>query len=157
MAKRGRRIGQNVSPRDERGWRIPRAGTIRRRIYDMLVEGKKPRQIHKAVGISYICCVMHQQHIKTPDRTNALRYNREHPDDPVPVPGDRPDVTSKETPMASDIDEAKSYLETGGLGEVIGLTDIAIKMGQPKVQMDADMAMALCMLANETLQRRKAH
>lgn len=57
----------------------------------------------------------------------------------------------------SDIDEAKKYLETGGLGEVIGLTSIAIEMKQPKVQMDADMAMALCLLANETLQRRKSH
>lgn len=57
----------------------------------------------------------------------------------------------------TDIDAATKYLETGGLGEVIGLTDIAIKMDQPKVQMDADMAMALCLLASEALSRRRAH
>lgn len=57
----------------------------------------------------------------------------------------------------ADIESAKSYLETGGLGEVIGLTDIAIQMDQPKVQMDADMAMALCLLASEALNRRMAH
>lgn len=60
--------------------------------------------------------------------------------------------------MTNDgVKEAKEYLETGGLGEVVGLTDIAFKMGQPKVQMDTEMAMALCMLANEALNRRKAH
>lgn len=57
----------------------------------------------------------------------------------------------------ADIDAATKYLETGGLGEVIGLTDIAIKMNQPKVQMDSDMAMALCLLASEALNRRRAH
>lgn len=56
-----------------------------------------------------------------------------------------------------DIDAATKYLETGGLGEVIGLTDMAIRMDQPKVQMDADMAMALCLLASEALSRRRAH
>lgn len=57
----------------------------------------------------------------------------------------------------ADIEGAKKYLETGGLGEVIGLTSIAIEMKQPKVQMDADMAMALCLLADETIKRRAAH
>lgn len=55
------------------------------------------------------------------------------------------------------IEEARKYLETGGLGEVVGLTDMAIQAGQPKVQMDSDMAMALCILANEALTRRNAH
>lgn len=57
----------------------------------------------------------------------------------------------------SDVDEAKKYLETGGLGEVIGLTLVATQMGQPKVQMDTDMAIALCLLADEALKRRRAH
>lgn len=55
------------------------------------------------------------------------------------------------------IAEAMHYLETGGLGEVIGLTDIALRADQPKVQMDTDMAMALCTLAGEALRRRGAH
>lgn len=57
----------------------------------------------------------------------------------------------------TDIEEATKYLETGGLGEVIGLTDVAIQMKKQKVQMDADMAMALCLLADEALKRRRAH
>jgi hypothetical protein len=61
--------------------------------------------------------------------------------------------------MSADvkIKEAREYLETGGLGEVIGLTDIALRADQPKVQMDTDMAMALCLLADEALRRRGAH
>lgn len=54
----------------------------------------------------------------------------------------------------TDIKEATRYLETGGLGEVIGLTSIAIHHKQPKVQMDSDMAMALCLLADEALKLR---
>jgi hypothetical protein len=59
--------------------------------------------------------------------------------------------------MADAIDDATEYLATGGLGEVIGLTSMAIAAGDPKVQMDADMAMALCLLADEALKRRRAN
>ena len=59
--------------------------------------------------------------------------------------------------LALGVDEAKIYLETGGLGEVVGLTSLAIEMDQPKVEMDSDMAMALCILAQEALNRRGAH
>lgn len=55
-----------------------------------------------------------------------------------------------------DIDEALKYLETGGLGEVAGLADIAHKAGSEKVQMDTDMAIALCILAQETINSRSA-
>jgi len=51
----------------------------------------------------------------------------------------------------AQIDEARGYLETGGLGEVLGFTDIALSMEQPKVQMDTPMAMALCLLAGEAI------
>lgn len=83
MAKRGRKIGQNVNQRDERGWRVPRAGTIRHRVYEMMLERKTNAQMQRALGISYMSVVMHKQHIAKPDRTNAQRYNREHPDDPA--------------------------------------------------------------------------
>lgn len=56
-----------------------------------------------------------------------------------------------------NIEEAQKYLESGGLGEVIGLTQRAIEMHQRKILMDADMAMALCLLADETLKRRASH
>lgn len=57
----------------------------------------------------------------------------------------------------ADVEEAKKYLETGGLGEVAGLADLAMRGGHPKVQLDTDMAIALCMLALEALNRRAAH
>jgi len=59
--------------------------------------------------------------------------------------------------MATDFKEATEYLETGGIGEVYGLAEMSLRLGAPKVQIDADMAMALCLLANEALNRRKAH
>lgn len=49
--------------------------------------------------------------------------------------------------MTQGTDEARTYLLTGGLGEVIGLADVARDLGSPKVQMDTDMALALCELA----------
>jgi len=89
MAKRGRRIGQTVNVRDERGWMIPRAGTVRLRVYNMMVQGKGVAEIHKALRISYAVCLMHQRHITQTARVNAQKYNAEHPDEPpVPVPGD---------------------------------------------------------------------
>lgn len=53
-----------------------------------------------------------------------------------------------------DVREADNYLSTGGLGEVIGITLHAMKAGLPKVQSDADMMMALCLLADEGLKAR---
>lgn len=58
--------------------------------------------------------------------------------------------------MDYNVEEATEYLATGGLGEVIGLTDMAREMSEPKVQMNTDMAMALCLLADEALKARKA-
>lgn len=57
----------------------------------------------------------------------------------------------------SAIEAATRYLETGGLGEVLGFASGAMDLQMPKVQMDTDMAIALCMLASEALNRRKAH
>lgn len=53
-----------------------------------------------------------------------------------------------------ELARAMDYLETGGLGEVIGLTQMALDMNEPKVQMDTDMAMALCLLASEAIKQR---
>lgn len=39
------------------------------------------------------------------------------------------------------------YLRTGGLGEVIGLTSLALREGWKDVRSDTEMAMALCLLA----------
>lgn len=59
--------------------------------------------------------------------------------------------------IGAKVHDAQKYLADGGLGEVIGLTDMAIKAERPKVQMDSEMAMALCLLAAEALRRREAH
>ncbi len=47
--------------------------------------------------------------------------------------------------------EAREYLETGGLGETLGLAYMARDMGEPKVQMDTGMAVALCLMASEAV------
>lgn len=57
--------------------------------------------------------------------------------------------------MTYNVDESRAYLETGGLGEVVGFTDLARQMNQPKVQMDTDMAMALCQMAAEGLAKKE--
>jgi hypothetical protein len=41
--------------------------------------------------------------------------------------------------MTEAIEDVVDYLRTGGMGEVIGLTDLARQMKEPKVQMDTDM------------------
>ncbi|GHA15510.1 hypothetical protein GCM10007989_07860 [Devosia pacifica] len=58
--------------------------------------------------------------------------------------------------LPEDIRSAMDYLSTGGLGEVYGITDMAYRAGQPKVQCDADMMLAICMLASEALDARRA-
>lgn len=57
--------------------------------------------------------------------------------------------------MADWTESATEYLRTGGMGEVIGFTTIAHENGQSKVRMDTDMAMALCLLADQTLKAEK--
>jgi hypothetical protein len=51
--------------------------------------------------------------------------------------------------METEIAEALAYLKSGGLGEVYGLAEMSAQMGEPKVQMDTSMALALCRLANQ--------
>ena len=58
--------------------------------------------------------------------------------------------------MDADVKEAMKYLQDGGLGEVIGLTDAAMKAGSPKVQSDTEMVMALCILAHEAIETRES-
>ncbi len=55
-----------------------------------------------------------------------------------------------------EVKEAFEYLINGGLGEVIGLTDYAIEMKSEKVVCETFTAMALCLLAAEAIETRKA-
>lgn len=58
--------------------------------------------------------------------------------------------------LPSEIADAMDYLLTGGLGEVIGLTEMAAEMGHPKVQSDTDMMRAVLILASEAADARSA-
>lgn len=53
------------------------------------------------------------------------------------------------------VDAAKRYLETGGLGETIGFIDIYRTAGHEEISINADHAYALCLLAAEALDARK--
>ena len=53
--------------RDERGWRIPHAGTRSRAIYDLLVAGRTPAEIRAQVG-------------GTPESIGVLMWRIRHPD-----------------------------------------------------------------------------
>ena len=55
------------------------------------------------------------------------------------------------------IHEAMDYLKTGGLGEVMGMAAVTQEAGLPKVEMDTEMALALCELAADGLKYRRAH
>ncbi len=55
--------------------------------------------------------------------------------------------------MRSGYREAFGYLSTGGLPEVLALADAARRGGAPKVQLDTEMALVLCRLAEEGLTR----
>lgn len=55
------------------------------------------------------------------------------------------------------IEEAKHYLEKGGLGEVLGLASLANQEDQSHVQMTTDLAIALCLLADEAIKKRKVN
>lgn len=52
--------------------------------------------------------------------------------------------------------DALAYLQDGGLMEVSQLTAGAMRLGQPKVEAETALAMALCLLADETYKLRIA-
>lgn len=56
----------------------------------------------------------------------------------------------------ANVQDAKAYLVTGGLGEVAGMADLALQMSQPQVQMDTGMAIALCQLAQTGVESYRA-
>lgn len=58
--------------------------------------------------------------------------------------------------LPPDVADAMEYLSTGGLGEVIGFTELFASRGEPRVSCDTDMMLALLYLAAEALNARKA-
>lgn len=57
----------------------------------------------------------------------------------------------------SKVQEAIDYLKDGGLDEVIGLAAVTQEANLSKVQMDTEMALALCELAADGLKWRRVH
>jgi hypothetical protein len=64
--------------RDERGWRIPRAGTRSRAIYDGMLAGKRPIEIQADVGGTTQSISVLMWRIKHPVAANAIT-NRYRP------------------------------------------------------------------------------
>lgn len=60
--------------RDERGWRIPHAGTRSRAIYDAMLAGKSPIEIQADVGGTVESVRVLIWRIKHPDTANAREY-----------------------------------------------------------------------------------
>lgn len=73
-----RRLGQNICPRDEEGWRVPHKGTASRQVYDLLVLGLSVDQIAARLKRSVSWARVHKRAIVAPDLKNAyaLKYLR---------------------------------------------------------------------------------
>ena len=56
-----------INKRDERGWRVPRAGTRSLLVYEMLLVGKNPEEIGAALGCSRNNASVLAWKIKNPD------------------------------------------------------------------------------------------
>ena len=70
-------VGYQIRPRDARGWRIPRPGSVARKIYDGMIQGHSYRQIAADTRRDkdhYVAYVMNR--IRNPDRDNARRSRR---------------------------------------------------------------------------------
>jgi hypothetical protein len=50
--KRGPRRGLLFNARDDKGWRIPRPGTVSRAVYDQITGGATPLQASRALNIN---------------------------------------------------------------------------------------------------------
>jgi hypothetical protein len=74
VSKRGRKLGTIVNPRDKRGWQIPRAGSLRRQVYELLIIGARRAKICSDLGISIPAYRSHHRHITAPIVTNASDY-----------------------------------------------------------------------------------
>ncbi len=58
--------GTLINPRDERGWSIPRAGTKRRAVYDLIVLGWGGRDVYDTLKITPAAYRRHRQMILNP-------------------------------------------------------------------------------------------
>lgn len=68
-------MGTKRLPRDERGWMIPKDGTLSRKIYGLLVQGKGTTEIASALGIKIVNARVLAHKIRNPEAVSAKRYN----------------------------------------------------------------------------------
>ncbi len=71
-------MGKKRLPRDERGWMIPKDGTLSRKIYGMLVQGKGTTQIASELSIKIANARVLAHKIRNPEAVSAKRYNAHH-------------------------------------------------------------------------------
>ena len=72
------KLGAKQRPRDERGWMIPKDGTLSHKIYALLVQGKGTTEIASALGIKVNNTRVLAHRIRNPETVNAQRYNAYH-------------------------------------------------------------------------------
>lgn len=73
------KLGQVMNARDERNWMIPRPGTIRRKVYDALVAGKRAGEIMSELGLSRKAYDSHRHFITSWANANRNSYAVKHP------------------------------------------------------------------------------
>ncbi len=63
---------RNMRPRDEQGWRVPRAGTVGAEIYALAKKGLNAREIAKVLGRQRNNVGVHLFKMRRPERSNQL-------------------------------------------------------------------------------------
>ena len=72
------KLGAKQRPRDDRGWMIPKDGTLSHKIYALLVQGKGTTEIASALGIKVNNTRVLAHGIRNPETVNAQRYSAYH-------------------------------------------------------------------------------
>jgi hypothetical protein len=67
-----------MNPRDERGWMIPRPGTKRRKVYDLLLAGKPASEIMWELDMKRKAYGSHRLFITSWERANRTAYEGKH-------------------------------------------------------------------------------
>lgn len=73
-----RKLGQDVNPRDDRGWRIPRSGTRSRKVYVLMRRDMPTKEIMRLLGMSKKTVYYHYRAIKHWKALNANRLGYKH-------------------------------------------------------------------------------
>lgn len=69
------RRGHKLNKRDQRGWRIPRDGTLSREIYDLTLQGKMPAEIAKTLRCDANTVRVLVNRFRRPEDANERSYD----------------------------------------------------------------------------------